>query len=487
MKCKLFYFIAVLLGIILIPVVSQAEPTIIKDINIDTDGQVVKISIISNQSFQVESFKNEEDTASYIVVDFLGTVYTDLPSVIKVDTETVGKINLVRGDAGQITVAGKDYRTLDFLAIMLEIAADYNIVQEETISKLNVAPVGSLTKQKAVALEPPIVVAKVKKTNIQPKKEIIKKKEFYESPRKKIRKKKVSRKKTKKKKTIKKAKSSRKAKRTRVTDDDLINRIVEETVKEKEAANAQIEELTTQLHKMQDELNISKTEQAELENRINAIISKLDNLNDALTEGIRKRRELGEQVDDLVSKRKIYLEAKKRFESLQEQFAEINDKVEVLNEDIGVVKTDLDDALVEEKKLEKEFDAADKGYEDIKTEYDDKFKQKKTVADKVSVLNEQIAKLKKQLGDASAKKDRLSNQLKNLESKRRYNEIERMRIKEKLVDKKAQTADLSQKHMLFKQDLSAAVIEQDKTDNLYRDAEFDYEKIRSELESFLEN
>ena len=61
-----------------------AQPELINDILVDTQGTLVKVSINSSQPLPIETFK-KESPANYIIIDFLGTVYTNLPPIIKIN------------------------------------------------------------------------------------------------------------------------------------------------------------------------------------------------------------------------------------------------------------------------------------------------------------------------------------------------------------------------------------------------------------------
>lgn len=169
MKSKISILWILILSVFVFSNIAAAAPAIIKDIIVDTQESSVKISITSNQTLQIETFKNDESPANYIVLDFLGTVYTNLPSVIGVDGGPVEKVSLVRGDDDKITLKGEEYYSLDFLAINLNKAADYNINQSKAVIDLNIGSLAGVgrakksTEQKAVELTPPIVVSKAKK------------------------------------------------------------------------------------------------------------------------------------------------------------------------------------------------------------------------------------------------------------------------------------------------------------------------------------
>ncbi|MBU2062764.1 MAG: hypothetical protein KKF93_00030, partial [Candidatus Omnitrophica bacterium] len=141
MKIKsiiLFLFITVSL---IIPVKALCEePAIVNDIVFDIQGDTVKISIAANKALQIETFKNESGSNNYIVLDFIGDVYCDLPPIIEVNKGIVDKISLIRGEEKKITIFSKDYYALDFLAANLKNPADYDVSKNGTIIDLNIGP-----------------------------------------------------------------------------------------------------------------------------------------------------------------------------------------------------------------------------------------------------------------------------------------------------------------------------------------------------------
>ncbi|MCK4994569.1 MAG: hypothetical protein KAS13_05955, partial [Candidatus Omnitrophica bacterium] len=170
MKRKISILWILILSVFVFLNLAAAAPAIIKDIVVETQDSSVKISITSNQTLQIETFKNDESPANYIVLDFMGTVYTDLPSIIEVDGDPVEKVSLVKGDNEKITLTGKEYYSLDFLAINLNKAADYNVNQSKAVIDLNIGSVAGIgtafAEQKAVKLTPPIVVSKAKENPV---------------------------------------------------------------------------------------------------------------------------------------------------------------------------------------------------------------------------------------------------------------------------------------------------------------------------------
>jgi hypothetical protein len=175
MKSKLLLLCFLFVGIMSVSATVTAQPAIINDIVVDTQDSSVKLTITSNQTLQIETFKNDESPANYIVVDFIGSVYTKLPSIIDVGKGAVEKISLVRGEESQITIDGETYYALDFLAINLTAAADYRINQSKSVIDLSIGATdtvkvaevvqpAAISESTAVELTPPIVVSRQQKT-----------------------------------------------------------------------------------------------------------------------------------------------------------------------------------------------------------------------------------------------------------------------------------------------------------------------------------
>lgn len=164
MKGKILLLCVLFVGIMSFATTVMAEPAIIKDLVIDTQDSSVKITITSSQTLQIETFKNDESPANYIVLDFIGSVYTRLPSIIDVGKAAVEDVRLVRGEESQIIVDGKVYYSLDFLAINLTSAADYRVNQSQSVIDLSIGASseveGSAASSKAVDLLPPIVISR---------------------------------------------------------------------------------------------------------------------------------------------------------------------------------------------------------------------------------------------------------------------------------------------------------------------------------------
>ncbi len=183
MKDKILLLCVLFVGIMSISASVIAQPAIIKDIVIDTQDSSVKLTITSSQTLQIETFKNDESPANYIVLDFIGSVYTNMPSIIDVGKGPVEKVSLVRGEESQISIDGEPYYSLDFLAINLTSAADYKVNQSQSVIDLSIGSAGDspaaqqtiakpVISNTAVELTPPIVVSRKQKA-VDPVKEVI--------------------------------------------------------------------------------------------------------------------------------------------------------------------------------------------------------------------------------------------------------------------------------------------------------------------------
>ncbi len=81
-----------------VPVHAAAAPAVVQDIRYEANAGVVTVKIACSGTLQIETFKNEIAPANYIVLDFLGTVFTNLPPVMDVNISSLEKINLMRGE-----------------------------------------------------------------------------------------------------------------------------------------------------------------------------------------------------------------------------------------------------------------------------------------------------------------------------------------------------------------------------------------------------
>ena len=546
MKSKISIFWILILSVFIFSNFAAAESAIIKDITVDTQGSSVKISITSNQTLQIETFKNDESPANYIVLDFLGTVYTNLPSIIEVTDGPVEKVSLVRGDDEKVTITGKEYYSLDFLAINLNKAADYNIKQSKAVIDLNIGTAASLEmaarEQRAVELTPPIVVSKAKETpapttysksdyssssmdTYKPKTSMAEEKSYASSEtlrsRKPVGKKKASVKAKRKKvsrssKRIlgkRKSRGERKKKqpvpekvsvperkpepvvrakprplpalRSRESD-YLIDRIVNETIRDKESVASRIEDLTYELKKLQEELYLSKGEKSKVEQKINEILAKLDQLQNALDEEIRRRQALGQKVDDLLAKRESYIKAKRIYEELKAKLARITDEVQNMTEEFKGMKLKLDELQIERKKIAGEVSVMGKEYTQSKTEYERVISVREAISIKVDKLTRELEQLRRDLDLQVAEKKQISAQLKSYEERSKYSGMELARLQQLLDQKDAMLRDLTGRYDQMKVALDAVVAEKFKVEFSYRNARTEFDKIKAEIEGFLD-
>lgn len=549
MKRKISILWILILSVFVFLNLAAAAPAIIKDIVVETQDSSVKISITSNQTLQIETFKNDESPANYIVLDFMGTVYTDLPSIIEVDGDPVEKVSLVKGDNEKITLTGKEYYSLDFLAINLNKAADYNVNQSKAVIDLNIGSVAGIgtafAEQKAVKLTPPIVVSKAKENPVtttsrkseyssssstyekdtykprtfmseeksySPAEQLVSEKlaeeKIVEKPKKKKRRRRGGTFFGKKKAIVKEKKEAEPERvivpervpervpvaRTRVktppagksrNSDYLIDRIVNETIRNKENVASKIEELTYELKRMQEELHLSKGEKSKVEQKINEILAKLDQLQNALDEEIRRRRSLGQKVDDLLSKRDQYIKAKKLYEEFKSKLAQITDEVQVMTVEFKSIRQRLDEVQGERKKLAGEVKGMETEYTVSKTEYDKVVRLRDTISAKVERIALELEELRRELDLQVTEKTQISAQLKDYEERSNYSGMELARLRQLLEQKDAMLLDLTGRYSQLKVELDAVVAEKFKVEFSYRNAMTEFDRIKADIERFL--
>ncbi len=531
MKNRLVLSVILFICLVVFPGMAKAEMAVIKDIVITSEGNSVKISIVSNKAVQIEAFKNDESPANYIVLDFLGSVYTKLPSGLKVDKGVVEKVNLVRGEEKQVQIEGEDYYALDFMAINLNAVADYQMHQSELVIDLNIGSVpeeGALTGEGTVNLTPAIVISKEKADAqeealaIEKQEKDVYAKDDYESlkaaqqasdeaaqgtdKKKKKRKflglfrgkKKTAdaeiRKKIEPEQTVLKAQDKpileSKAQTIPAQKDAagnyLIDKIVEETVQEREQVNLRIEDMTMELKKIQEELSLSTGEKSKIESKINEILAKLDSLKNALDAEIQRRQLLGERVEDLIAKRESYVRAKKAYEDLGARFSDVSGRVDNLNYEMQAVKTKLDVMQFEKKKIEGKVDAISQDMHRAQSGHEGALKRKEELDLTIDQLSVQIRQLQQKLDSAMAEKSTLTLQLKELESKNRYSDAELSRLSQQIADKNAFVNELLKKYEQLKSELDTTVSEKLKLEVAYQNAKSEFESIRSEVEKFLD-
>jgi len=563
MKSKISILWILILSVFVFSNLAVAEPAIIKDIVIDTQDSAVKISITSNQTLQIETFKNDLSSPNYIVLDFLGTVYTNLSSVIEVDGGPVEKVILVRGDDEKITLTGKEYYALDFLAVNLNKAADYNINQSKAVIDLNIGTVAGMSaaeeaspvQEKAVELTPPIVVSKAKETPVATSyrrsgysassptyskdtyrsRTILNEKKPCSSAEQLVNKKPVEEKVVatpkeqkrrrrskpffgRKKRKVKKEKVPEPEKvlepeqvvvqekapekipervkkvRTRAktpppvdttNSDYLIDRIVNETIRNKESVASRIEDLTDELKRMQEELSLSKGEKSKVEQKINEILAKLDQLQNALEEEIKRRQALGEKADDLLSKRDQYIKAKKDFEEFKAKLARLTGEVQIMTGEFKSISQRLDELQGERKQLAGEVKIMETEYTESKTEYDKVIRLREFISIKIDKIARELEQLRRELDLQIEEKTQITAQLKDFEERSKYSGMELDRLRKLLEQKDATLLDITGRYNSLKGELDAAVAKKFKVEFSYRNAKTEFDRIKEDIERFL--
>jgi len=556
MKSKIILLCILFVGIMSISANAIAAPAIINDIVIDTQDSSVKLTITSSQTLQIETFKNDESPANYIVLDFIGSVYTNMPSIIEVGQGAVEKVSLVRGEESQISIDGEPYYSLDFLAINLTSTADYRVNQSQSVIDLSIGVSGAekTVKQEAkpyiaetaVELTPPIVVSRKQKTvepvvsnddyinykakyddlpvaietnsrEIEPiQKEEVPVLEKRSRVRKEMKTKVDAIRSKSAKQKLKKKKSNRGflffRKRTvedvpqevvqeekapivkkRVVapvqvekENYLIDSIVNETIREKQKTTDRIEDLTMELKNLQQSLSLSKGQKSELDEKINEILAKLDQLKNSLDDEIKRRQALGEKVDDLIGQRNAYIKAKKDYEDFQAQLNSVNASVDDLNTEVKEISSKIDLVRFEKRKLEDDVNLMETEYSQIKTEYDNTVKIKDSITLTVEKLSREIDELRQKLDKAMEAKTRVLADLKNFENANKFSGTELARLKQVLLDKNAVLTDLSKRYEQLKLNLDLAVSEKFKVEYAYKNAKTEYDRIKREIETYLQ-
>jgi len=522
LRKSLLLFVLVL-GMFLIADAVQAEPAIIKDILVETVDSSVKLSITSNQTVQIETFQNDDSPANYIVLDFLGTVYTNIPPVIEVASGPVEKVSLVRGEEKKIQMLGEDYYSLDFLAINLNTTADYHVNQTKSVIDLSIgAKIGSVqsssygssySRGDAVELSPPIVVAKEQDKSRDQDGYVPERKSTFSYGKQGEEVKKEEKKKTKKKRrglfglfsgrkkktsdkvetpeapkeyVEKRAKPQYTKPRTR-KQDLLIDRIVTDTIQEKEYTVARIDDLTMELRKMQEELSLSKGEKSQIEDKINAILAKLDELKDALDEEISRRRSLGEKVEELEAKREEYVKAKRAYEDIEQKYGHVSVKVDGLNAEVTSLRSRLESMQLEKKNLEQEVNLMSDQYSKAKAGYSSAIQQKDSLTFKIDKLTRELDSLRLSIDKMVQEQAIVETELRELDTATRYSDEELRRLKQRLIEKNSSVLELTRRHNQLKAELETSVSEKFKVEYSYRNAKTEFERIKREIENFLNN
>lgn len=497
MKNKILFIFCFILVRMSFISVSWAQSEIINDIVVDTQGTMVKISITSSQPLPIEAFK-KESPANYIIIDFLGTVYTNLPPVIEVNNGVVQKVSLIRAEERGKQQGPDNYYPLDFLAITLSSAANYKVTQSKSVIDLDIeASSGAqIGVTEPVELKPPIIVAKAteKDKNMKVELEPIRE-ESEETTETDMRqttnlafgseKRKAKESVSKKERKKEKARSKKIEPQSTRTQDTLIDKIVQDTIQKRDQARERIEELTMQLKRMQDELNLSETEKSKIESKINEILAKLDELNSVLDAEIKRKQALGEAVDDLIATRDGYVKAKSAFETYAEQLVQVDHKVNNLNSELDSVSRKLNIIQVEKKDLEEKINSINSEYTKLKSEFDSAEKQKNIALQRTDELSKQLEQLKQLLEKSIKEKEILTAQLKSLQDKSQISYDEFTRIKKMLIEKNSAILELTKKFEELKQELEAAVSEKFKVEYAYKNAQRDYETIKGTIERYL--
>ncbi len=512
------FFVLVLLSLgLMLPGQGFAQPAVIEDIKVIAQNILVDIIVQPNQALQFETFKNEESSTDYIVMDFLGTVYTDLPSVIDVRKGGVEKVNLVRGESKTNDDLGSDFYTIDFIAINLSNKVDYEVVKDSKSIKMSIRasqpPFPELSEKVdlsggMVELEPPIVVdtqepepplfTVIDKQTIGGQAPIVTRsrpepvtppQEEKAAPRRRglfgvlfgwI----GSKPKPEPEAGIE-AKSVSEDPVVYSSDAYIIDRIVSDTQKKKERIDTRIESLSDDLRQLQEQLQLSKGQKQLLEGKINEILAKLDQLQNALEEEIRRRQALGEAVGDLLARRDAYVQAKKNYELLSRQLGSINAKVDTLNLEVNNVKSRLNGLQFEKMKLEEELNLLNNQYGQIRLDYKSKIDARKQMEVKVENLNLELERLAQVLEKTMREKESIVLEIDELEKANKLGDSELDRIKSILIDKNSLLLELSQRYETIKQELEAAMSEKYKIEYAHRNAKAEYERIQREIERFL--
>ena len=236
---------------------------------------------------------------------------------------------------------------------------------------------------------------------------------------------------------------------------------------------------------MQDELYLSKDEKSKVEQKINEILAKLDQLQSALDEEIRRRQILGEKAEDLIAKRERYIKTKRLYEELQAKLARIYDEAENINTEFKSMKLKLDELQSERKKLTGEVNVMETDHTYSKTEYDKVIRLREAVSIKVDKIVREIEKLRHELDIQVKEKAQISAQLKDYEERSKYSGMELVRLKQLLEEKDAILLDFTGRYNRLKVKLDSIVAEKVKVEYSYRNAKTEFDKIKADIEKFL--
>ncbi|MCM8813847.1 MAG: hypothetical protein NC924_07940 [Candidatus Omnitrophica bacterium] len=532
---RIFFGLSMCAWLFAFSVAAEAAGTVvIKDIALDTAGEAVKISVTANQPVQIETFKSDELGANYIVLDFMGTVYTKLPVFIDVNKPPVEKVSLVKGDDKSVQIDGEELYALDFLAINLMAAADYVVTQSQAVIDLKIgAPsmAAAVEPAKAVELTPPIVVSQAKAPDpIEPKKEAVapaavtiasvnaapvspagkqvRKVRKEPAPDNGPREKKVKKVKpaaqdslraavgseqpARKRKAAAAGLEEKPARRVRVSDTGgsgrsaaeqmMIDRIVQETIAEKEQASVRIDELTQQLTRMQQELNLSQGRKSELEDKIKEILAKLDQLKNILDDEIKRRQALGQRADDLIAKRDAYVKAKAQLDTLNKQFESAKAAVDSLDGQVKTIKSQLESVQADRKSLEAQLQTISDENTRLTAQYEEQTKKKNTLANTIDELNLKIEKLRRELAVAVKEKEALVASIEHIQTQTKTAQNKLVDVQDALKGKAGELTELTRRFEQLDREMEAAVAEKFKIEQSQQRAKDEYEKIKKNVE-----
>jgi len=147
----------------------------------------------------------------------------------------------------------------------------------------------------------------------------------------------------------------------------------------------------------------------------------------------------------------------------------------------------LDNIRFEKKKLEEEMSAISLDYKKMSSEYDILVEKKSAVLKKVGELTQKIEQLKSELERTTAEKKMIANELKSVGNKTKLRDEELSKIRKLLSDKSSEILSLSKRYDQLKQDLESAVSEKFKLEYAHRSAQREYERIKKDIETFLEH
>jgi len=523
MKGKILFLGALILAAFLvIPRAASAETAVVEKILVESSGDSVTISITSNETLQIETFKNDESSTSYIVLDFLGVIYTNLPAIINVNKGAVEKVSLVKAQGKPNSSLGTDYYALDFLAINLNKAADYSIKQSKAVIDLSIGDSGSM--QQTVDLNPPIVISKEKKPD---QKSSTAQRERHrvsrvgkdtsasstageKKPRRRRRRPEPEKNttpattnisfgsqkqrvrgnapenKTPEKEVVpKKETVSPKVSLAARDSQELIDQIVSDTIREKEKTSSKIDTLTYELKKLQEELSLSKGEKSKLDEKIRQILAKLDELQNALDEEIRRRQALGEAVEDLISRRERYLKAKQVYEELSSRLNQISAEAEKMSAEVASMKDKFTEARIEKKRLETEADNLERRYTQVKNNLDKMTQVKGAVSEKIHKLAAEIEKLKKELKKSVDEKDQIVKRMGQLESESKSDSNKLSRLRQLVAEKNVNLLELEGNFKRLRASLDSVLEEKEKIESAYNNAKTEFNRIKAEIEQYL--